>query len=68
LTHNRKKLAALDREINAVEYRNFQLADVVTLSGVYDLHGWSFILPRFGVVVGDVVVHVVYLLLFRLVD
>jgi hypothetical protein len=51
-----------------LEYRHFHFADAVALSGVYDLHGWSFILPRFDVVVGVVVVHVVYLLLFRLVD
>jgi hypothetical protein len=51
-----------------MEYRHFHLADVVALSGVYDIHGGGFVQPRFVVVVGVGVVHVVYLLLFRLVD
>ena len=49
-------------------YRHLHLADVVALSGVYDLHGRGFVRSWFFVVVGGVVVHPVHLLSFRLVD
>ena len=61
-SHDRKELAALDGEIDAVEYRHFHLADVVALFDVHDVHGGGFVQPRFGVVVVAVVVHVIYLL------
>jgi len=59
-SHDRNELAALDGEIDAMEYRYFHLADVVALSDVCNVYGRGFVRLWFGGVVWVVWVVVVH--------